>query len=287
MATTISNQATVTFSYDSQTGAATSNVATATLLDVLTVDKNAIQTTYQRNQILTYTISIENTGTTPMTNVTAVDNLGTYTIPGPVSITPLTYVGPAALYVNGVFSGYITATPGAHDVTFTVGTIAVGDTVTIVYTVQVNAYALLAPASTILNTATVDADGLVAPLTATHTLAVADFAEIVITKDMSPDPVVDGETLTYTFIIYNYGNADATDLVLSDTFSPAPSPIAVTVNGLLVDPANYTYAAGALTLPTGGVYSITVPAATYTQNPLTGLVTVNPGITTITVAGTI
>ncbi|HMM05831.1 MAG TPA: hypothetical protein PKD52_04080 [Clostridiales bacterium] len=42
MATTILNQATVTFNYDTQTGEATLNVATATLLDVLTVDKNVV-----------------------------------------------------------------------------------------------------------------------------------------------------------------------------------------------------------------------------------------------------
>lgn len=288
MATTILNQATVTFNYDSQAGEATSNIATATLLDVLTIDKNAIQGAYQRNQILTYSISIENTSAAAMTNVTAVDDLGTYTIPGPVSVTPLTYIGPAALYVNGVFSANITATTGAHNVTFAVGTIAVGDTVTIVYTVQVNEYALLAVGSTITNTATVNADGLAAPLTTAFTLPVADFAEIVITKDMSPDPVIDGETLTYTFLIYNYGNTIATDLILTDTFDPAPAtPLVVRRDGVVVDPANYTYAAGTLTLPTGGVYTITVAAATYAQDPVTGIVTVTPGLTTITVAGTI
>ena len=103
MATTILNQATVTFHFGADTGEATSNVATATLLDVLTAAKNSIQTTYQRNQILTYSISVENTGTAAMTNVTAVDDLGTYTIAGPVYVTPLTYIGPAALYINGVF----------------------------------------------------------------------------------------------------------------------------------------------------------------------------------------
>lgn len=288
MATTILNQATVTFDYNGHSGEAASNVATATLLDVLTVDKKAIQTTYQRNQILTYSISIENTSTAAMTHVVAVDNLGTYTIPGPVSVTPLTYVGPAALYVNGVFSTYITATPGSHNVTFTVGTIAVGDTVTIEYTVRVNEYARLAHASTITNAATVDADDLVAPITDSLTLPIADFAEIVITKDMSPDPVSDGEPLTYTFLIYNYGNMAATDLVLTDTFDPAPaSPLVVRVDGVVVDAADYTYAAGTLTLPTGGVYSITVPGASYAQNPVTGVVTITPGLVTVTVVGTI
>ena len=288
MATTIFNQATVTFNYDTQTGEATSNVATATLLDVLTIDKNAIQGSYQRNQVLTYSISIENTSTAPMANVTAVDDLGTYTIPGPVSVTPLTYLGPAALYVNGVFSTNITATVGAHNVTFAVGTIAVGDTVTIVYTVQVNEYARLAIGSTITNTATVDADGLVEHIDTSFTLPVDDFAEIVITKDMSPDPVIDGETLTYTFLIYNYGNTSATDLVLTDTFDPAPAtPLAIRVNGVVVAPANYTYASGMLTLPTGIVYTITVAPATYVQNPVTGIVAITPGLTTITVAGTI
>ncbi|HMM05830.1 MAG TPA: hypothetical protein PKD52_04075 [Clostridiales bacterium] len=66
------------------------------------------------------------------------NDLDTHKIPGPVSVTPLTYVGPAALYVNGVFFANIMATTGTHNVTFAVGAIALGDIVTIVDTVAHN-----------------------------------------------------------------------------------------------------------------------------------------------------
>lgn len=75
---------------------------------------------------------------------------------------------------------------------------------------------------------------------------------------------------------------------MTDTFDPAPaSPLVVREDGVVVDAADYTYAAGTLTLPTGGAYSITVPAASYAQNPGTGVVTITPGLVTVTVVGTI
>jgi hypothetical protein len=59
------------------------------------------------------------------------------------------------------------------------------------------------------------------------------------------------------------------------------------VNGVTVPAPDYTYAGGLLTLPTGGVYEMTVPAATVTEDPATGVVTVTPGVLVITVTGTI
>ena len=40
---------------------------------------------------------------------------------------------------------------------------------------------------------------------------------------MSPNPIADGDTITYTFTIHNYGNTPATDVVLTDRFDPEPS----------------------------------------------------------------
>ena len=61
----------------------------------------------------------------------------------------------------------------------------------------------------------------------------------------------------------------------------------VTVDGEIIPATNYTYESGLLTLPTGGGTSITVPAATITQNPTTGETVVTPGTIVITVSGTI
>ena len=94
----------------------------------------------------------------------------------------------------------------------------------------------------------------------------------------------------YTFIIQNTGNREAiaTDnVLLSDTFAPILNPISVTYNGTAwVEGVNYTYS------ETTGEFAtldgqITVPAATYGTNPDTGAVTITPGVTVITVTGTV
>jgi uncharacterized repeat protein (TIGR01451 family) len=41
-------------------------------------------------------------------------------------------------------------------------------------------------------------------------------AELRVEKTDSPDPVIEGQVLTYTVVVENPGNADATDVVLTD-----------------------------------------------------------------------
>ena len=116
----------------------------------------------------------------------------------------------------------------------------------------------------------------------------ADYADVSIVKDMSPSTITDGSTITYTFTLYNYGNTAATDVVLRDAFNPAPGNLSVSINGTAVPSGDYTYTAGVLTLPdTGAATTLTVPAATFTQDTTTGVVSVTPGVTTVVVTGTI
>ena len=101
--------------------------------------------------------------------------------------------------------------------------------------------------------------------------------------------VTENGQLTYTFVIENTGNtpAVATDnIVVTDTFDPILDPITVNFNGSAwVAGVNYNYNT------TTGVFStvageITVPAATYTQNP-DGTWMISPGVSTLTVTGTV
>ena len=87
---------------------------------------------YRRNGELTYILTATNSGANALTNVVLSDNLGAYTpAGGAAAVYPLTYAGPAQLYINGVLSGSITPTVSATGVTFTIPTLAAGATATV------------------------------------------------------------------------------------------------------------------------------------------------------------
>ena len=286
MPTQITNQANIAFNYGNVAGSATSNIATTTLLDPLAAEKRSLGATYRAGERITYTISVVNNGNTTLQNVTVTDNLGVYTV-GTNMYTPLTYVGDAVLYVNGVYVSSLEGTPVADGISFVIPTLAPGANALILYTADVNDFAPLADGSTIVNTATVGAMGITTLVVTSNTITVEDYADITITKEMSPNPVSDGDVLTYTFTIRNFGNTPATNVVLTDQFAPAPTAITVTVGGEIIPATNYTYENGLLTLPTGTGFTMVVPAATITQDATTGEVTVTPGTLVITVSGTI
>lgn len=91
-------------------------------------------------------------------------------------------------------------------------------------------------------------------------------------------------------MIQNTGNQEvvATDnAVITDAFDPILTDLVVTYNGTAwTEGVQYEYneATGLFVTNSG---RITVPAATYTQNPVTGEYTLTPGIATLVVTGTI
>jgi uncharacterized repeat protein (TIGR01451 family) len=102
--------------------------------------------------------------------------------------------------------------------------------------------------------------------------------------------VVDNDRVTYTFVIQNTGNQAvvATDNAsITDLFDPILTNLTVTFDGApWTEGVQYNYN-GATGLFTTVPSQILVPAATYTQNPVTGEYTVTPGIATLIVTGTI
>ena len=274
------NQATLTYTG----GSANSNIAVGEILEVLSADKTAVSGTYQVGELVTYVITIRNTGSAAFTNLTVTDDLG-----GGAN-APLTYESGTVLYfVNGVLQAAPAVTPGAPLVFTGISVPAGGDAV-IVYQAQVNSYAPPLPGGTITNTVTITGGGLTAPVTATETVTVAVGPAISITKTITPAQVADNGRVTYTFLIQNSGNEAlvATDnAVITDTFDPILTDLVVTLNGTpLAVGTGYTYdetTGQFATVP--GI--ITVPAATFTQDPVTGAYTTTPGLTTLTVTGTI
>ena len=274
------NQATLTYTG----GSANSNIAVGEILEVLSADKTAVSGTYQVGELVTYVITIRNTGSAAFTNLTVTDDLG-----GGAN-APLTYQDGTVLYfVNGVLQAAPAVTPGAPLV-FSGITVPAGGDAVIVYQAQVNAFAPPLSGGTITNTVTITGGGLTAPVTATETVTVAVGPAISITKTITPAQVADNGRVTYTFLIQNSGNealVATDDAVITDTFDPILTDLAVTLNGApLAEGIGYTYdetTGQFATVP--GI--ITVPAATFTQDPVTGAYTATPGLATLTVTGTI
>lgn len=280
-----SNQATLTYNGSSTN----SNIAYGEILDVLAATKTAIEGSYTPGELVTYAVTLRNTSNAALTGLTVTDDLGGYEFNG-TTVYPLTYeAGTATLFVNGVLQPDPAVTAGPPLVFTGISVPAGGDAV-LVYQARANAYANPAAGGTIDNTVTVSGDGLSAPITATETVTATAAPELTISKSITPTQVVDNERVTYTFVIQNSGNQPvvATDnAAITDTFNPILTALAVTFDGTAWTQGvqyNYNETTGLFATVPG---QILVPAATYTQDPVTGAYTVTPGIATLVVTGTI
>ncbi|MDY3817259.1 MAG: hypothetical protein SOZ54_10595 [Candidatus Limiplasma sp.] len=280
---TFTNQATLTYN-GRQT---TSNITVGELLDVLTATKTAIDANYGADSVITYVVTLVNSGSTALTGLTVSDNLGGYAL-GQTTVYPLTYVADSMRYYqNGALQAAPTIVAGPP-MSVSGLTVPAGGNATLVYDARVNEYAPMNTLGSIQNTVTVTGAGIANPATAQETVAAALTPDLRISKGMCPTTVTENGQITYTFMIQNLGNTAATEgVVLSDTFNPALNNLTATLNGTaLTAGTNYTYdaATGQFTT-TAGV--ITVPAATYTQDAATGVWTTTPGMSTLVVTGTL
>lgn len=266
-----------------------SNIVVGEITEVVSADKTAIVGTYNADGTVTYAVSIVNSGNAAITSLTVNDDLGAYSQGGQTR-TPLTYVGGSAqLFINGVLQPTPTVTA---DPALTVSgiTLPANSDMVLVYTASVNEFAPLGADGSIVNTATVTGNGIPTPIIATETVTPVQDPQLRITKSLEPVPVSENGILTYRFVIENFGGdaAVATDNVaLSDLFDPILSGISVSLDGNpLAEGTQYTYseATGQFNTLPG---QITVPAATFTQDPTTGVWNVTPGVAVLTVSGTI
>lgn len=280
------NQASI--SYNGVT--ADSNIVTGEITQVLAVSKTSVSGNYRRGEVLTYAVGITNTGAAAFDGLTVTDDLGAYTV-GSTTATPLTFAGGTVLYyVNGILQASPTVTAGPP-LSISGISVPAGGNALLVYRAAVNDYAAPGQGGSIVNTVTVSGGGLTEAVTATETVTADTAALLSITKALSPTVVAENGQIVYTFTIQNSG-AEAADaaaeLIVSDTFEPIlRAPITVTLNGeTWVETGNYSYNAetGAFATIAGRV---TVPAATYTQDTATGLWSVTPGVTVLTVTGNI
>ena len=275
-----------TLSYNG--GITNSNTVTGEILETVTATKTAVVDEYSSQDNVTYVVTLVNSGGVAINGLTVTDDLGGYAF-GTGTVYPLNYTdGSIKYYVNGVLQATPAVTAGPPLVISGIN-IPAGGNVILVYEAAVTGFAPLDAGAEITNTVTVTGGGLVTPVTATETIGAQEAADLTVSKALSPSVVTENGQITYTFVIANTGNTEAvaTDsVVLTDTFDPILDPITVTYNGTVwTEGVNYTYdeTTGAFATLPG---QITVPAATYTQNP-DGTWTVTPGIATLTVTGTV
>lgn len=279
------NQATLTYNDN----VINSNIVTGEIVQVLTVTKNALLDTYERDKTITYIINIVNSSDSDFTDLTVTDNLGAYAF-NTSTLVPLTYVDDSVRYF---IKGDLQAQPtvaATSPLTITGITVPANGNATIVYSATVNEFAPLDGETQITNIVTVSGRGLSTPVTAEETITLETGPILSITKAVCPLSVPENGTLTYTFVIRNNGFTEATaadNLVIRDTFDPILNITSVTLGGTALTPTtDYTYNAETGEFSTvAGV--VTVPAATYVRDATTGAYSVTPGATVLTVTGTI
>ena len=279
------NQATL--SYNNIT--TSSNVVTGQLLEVLSATKTALVDTYSAQDVVTYVVSILNSGTTALNGLTVTDDLGAYSFGGQ-TLYPLDYIpGSVRLFINGVLQPAPSATAEPPLVISGIN-IPAGSNAVLVYEARVNQFAPLAEGSAINNTATVSGGGLSAPVSAEETITAASQPQLTISKSLCPATIAENGQLTYTFVIQNSGSQPAMagdSIIVRDLFDPILEGLTVTLDGEpLAAGVGYTYnqATGEFATIAG---QITVPAAAYVQDPATGLWVIQPGVAVLTVTGTV
>ena len=277
-----SNQATLTYNGNTTN----SNIAYGEILDVLAATKTSVEGDYTPGGLVTYVVTLRNTGAAALSDLTVQDDLGS----AGTTVYPLTYEpGSVAMFTNGAPQP-APAVAGGPPLVISDISIPAGGDVVIVYQARANAYANPAAESTIINTVTITGDGLSAPVTADETVTAQSAPLLTISKSITPAQVVDNDRVTYTFVIQNSGNQPvvATDnAAITDTFDPRLTALTVTFDGAPWTAGvqyNYDAVTGLFSTVPG---QITVPTATYTQDPVTGMYSITPGIATLMVTGTI
>lgn len=285
MATTINNTASATYNFGrSESGSAVSNTATTNLIEeyAITGTKLTNNASFRNGENLTYQISVTNSGTESLYDVTIADNLGGDT-------NPLSYLDNSATYnINGI-SAFIIPT-SVRPLTIVLPTpLASGETATITYVARVSS-GLDESVESIVNEATITAkkgsaagDDISVSPNPTVTVERGEFADVSVSKTVSSSQVVAGEEFSYVISLTNSGTLDATGVVVTDKLPDGFTITSLTseTNGVTTTFSASDYSIDAstntLTIPSGSTLSITVPAAADGVN----------GVTTITITGSI
>ncbi len=219
-----SNTANWTYQYISCAGQPVTNGSLSTDAAITTAPRlEPVKTvsptgTVRPNDLLTYTINVPNTGLANTSATTLLDAIptGTTYVAGSTTLNNV----PVTDLTGGVmpFTTARTISSPAR----AVGQINATETATVQFQVRVNP----STTGTVTNTATIDLDGA-GPLpaqTAPVSNTVQPTADLKITKIDTPDPVIKGNTLTYTLDVVNNGPSSVTGATVNDTLPVGLNP---------------------------------------------------------------
>lgn len=246
---TISNAANVTSDTEDPVGAnnnATENttvgIAAPEEID-LSVVKNDSPDPVRIGNMLTYTIEVTNAGPDAATGVTLIDSL------------------PASVTFDSANPSQGSCAQSGQTITCELGSIASGATAAVTINVTPQT------AGTISNNASATAnenDTNLANNTASEATTVTTAqVDLVLDKTDNPDPVAEGETLTYTIAVNNTGPDTATNVVVTDTL-----PLAVTYNTATSTQGSCTQAGRTVTCDLGALTSGEAASVTITVTPV-------------------
>lgn len=226
----ISNSSSVQFAHvvdPSQPAVSQTNVSNtvSTTINsaILTTKKSADKSIVSVGDTITYTTTIRNTGNTAATNITFTSAIPANTTFIPNSVT-----------INGVQQSGAQPALGVN-----IPNIAPGETVTVTF--QVNVISVSPSSSimgndTILYSYTVDPNSAPATTSTSTNIATTPVLDAIITMVKSVDQtlVTLGDTITYTTILTNNGNTNATNVTFTDLIPNGTTFItdSVTINGL-------------------------------------------------------
>lgn len=251
----IVNEATITYTFQPNPGEPPVTVITPTPPTTTNVNTATTNPTKSADKVfallgdtITYTISLQNTGTVPATNVLVTDPIpaGTTFIPNSVTINGVTQ--PGIIPSSGIL----------------IGTLEPNTSVVVTFQVQVTS---IPPTGFIENEGTVSfqyqPDPTRPPVSITTPTPTTKTQVSEVTtnpnKQASPQVINLGDTVTYTVTFQNVGNINATDVIITD---PTPSgttfiPNSVTINGVSSPGANPNSGVNVGTVTPGQIVTLT------------------------------
>ncbi|MDA1853814.1 hypothetical protein PDJ89_14995 [Bacillus cereus] len=265
----IVNEATITYTFQPNPGEPPVTVTTPTPPTTTNVNTATTNPTKSADKVfallgdtITYTISLQNTGTVPATNVLVTDPIpaGTTFIPNSVTINDVTQ--PGIVPSSGIL----------------IGTLEPNTSAVVTFQVQVTS---IPPTGFIENQGTVSfqyqPDPTRPPVSVTTPTPTTktQVSEVTINpnKQGNPQTINLGDTVTYTITFQNVGNINATDAIITD---PTPAgttfiPNSVTINGVSSPGANPNSGVNVGTVTPGQIVTLTYQV-TVTALPPDGII---------------